>query len=85
MSRPARSSSAGKLHPLLGKEDLDDIAAAVRKVVTAFRKKAANIPIDYATEIAAAIKMSTLEPNFKGISPIRESRLLPFRCEQIRG
>jgi dTDP-4-amino-4,6-dideoxygalactose transaminase len=38
------------LHPLLEKEDLDDIAAAVRKVAMAFiEKKAAGIPIDYAT------------------------------------
>lgn len=38
------------IHPLLEKEDLDDIAAAVRKVVYGFlEKKAANIPIDYAT------------------------------------
>ena len=38
------------VHPLLAKEDLDDIAAAVTKVATAFaEKKAAGIPIEYAT------------------------------------
>lgn len=45
------------VHPLLEREDLDDIAGAVRKVVTAFtEKKAANIPINYATpEIRAML------------------------------
>lgn len=39
------------VHPLLSKEDLDDIAAAVRKVATAFvEKKAAGIPTQYATD-----------------------------------
>lgn len=38
------------VHPLLERQDLDDISTAVRKVITAFlEKKAANIPIDYAT------------------------------------
>jgi hypothetical protein len=37
------------LHPLLEQEDLDNSAAAVRKVETAFiDNKAANIPVDYA-------------------------------------
>jgi dTDP-4-amino-4,6-dideoxygalactose transaminase len=45
------------VHPLLEKQDLDDIVAAVRKVVTAFiEKKAANIPINYVTpEIRARL------------------------------
>jgi perosamine synthetase len=39
------------VHPLLEKQDLDDIAAAVRKVVFAFiEKKEDGIPIDYATD-----------------------------------
>lgn len=39
------------VHPLLEKQDLDDIAAAVRKVVFAFiEKKEKGIPIDYTTE-----------------------------------
>jgi dTDP-4-amino-4,6-dideoxygalactose transaminase len=39
------------VHPLLEREDLDDIAAAVEKVATAFvDKKAAGIPIAYASE-----------------------------------
>ncbi len=39
------------VHPLLEKRDLDDIAAAVRKVVFAFiEKKEKGIPIDYATD-----------------------------------
>jgi hypothetical protein len=38
------------VHPLLEKQDLDDIAFAVRKVVYALlEKKKANIPINYAT------------------------------------
>lgn len=38
-------------HPLLEKKDLDDIAAAVRKVAFAFvEKKEKGIPIDYATD-----------------------------------
>jgi dTDP-4-amino-4,6-dideoxygalactose transaminase len=38
------------VHPLLEKQDLDDIALAVRKVVYAFlEKKATNTPVDYAT------------------------------------
>jgi len=45
------------VHPLLEKQDLDDICTAVRKVVTAFlEKKATNIPINYATpEIRAML------------------------------
>jgi dTDP-4-amino-4,6-dideoxygalactose transaminase len=39
------------VHPLLEKRDLDDIAAAVRKVVFAFlEKKEKGIPINYATD-----------------------------------
>ena len=39
------------VHPLLEKHDLDDIAAAVRKVVFAFiEKKEKGIPINYATD-----------------------------------
>ena len=39
------------VHPLLEQEDLDDIATAVEKIATAFvDKKAAGIPIAYATE-----------------------------------
>jgi dTDP-4-amino-4,6-dideoxygalactose transaminase len=39
------------VHPLLEKQDLDDIAAAVRKVVFAFiEKKEKGIPINYATD-----------------------------------
>ena len=39
------------VHPLLEKQDLDDIAAAVRKVVYAFiEKKEKGIPINYATD-----------------------------------
>ena len=39
------------VHPLLEKSDLDDIAAAVRKVVFAFiEKKEKGVPINYTTE-----------------------------------
>jgi hypothetical protein len=39
------------VHPLLERQDLDDIAAAVRKVVFGFlEKKEKGIPINYATE-----------------------------------
>jgi perosamine synthetase len=39
------------VHPLLEKQDLDEIAAAVRKVVFAFiEKKEKGIPINYATD-----------------------------------
>jgi dTDP-4-amino-4,6-dideoxygalactose transaminase len=39
------------VHPLLEKSDLDDIAAAVRKVILAFiDKKEKGIPINYATD-----------------------------------
>jgi dTDP-4-amino-4,6-dideoxygalactose transaminase len=39
------------VHPLLEKQDLDDIAGAVRKVVSAFiEKKEKGIPINYATD-----------------------------------
>jgi hypothetical protein len=39
------------VHPLLSQEDLDDIATAVTKVVTAFiDKKRRNVPINYATQ-----------------------------------
>ena len=39
------------VHPLLEKQDLDEIAAAVRKVVSAFmEKKEKGIPINYATD-----------------------------------
>ena len=39
------------VHPLLEKQDLDDIAEAVKKVVYAFiDKKEKGIPIDYATD-----------------------------------
>lgn len=39
------------VHPLLEKQDLDDIAQAVRKVVLAFiDKKEQGIPVNYATE-----------------------------------
>jgi dTDP-4-amino-4,6-dideoxygalactose transaminase len=39
------------VHPLLEKEDLDDVAEAVKKVVCAFiEKKEMGIPINYATE-----------------------------------
>ena len=39
------------VHPLLEKQDLDDVAAAVRKVVFAFmEKKEKGIPINYATD-----------------------------------
>jgi hypothetical protein len=39
------------VHPLLTQEDLDDIATAVEKIATAFvAKKAAGIPMAYATE-----------------------------------
>lgn len=42
-------------HPMLAQQDLDDIAAAVEKVATAFvAKKAAGIPIAYATEAQRA-------------------------------
>jgi perosamine synthetase len=44
------------VHPLLEKSDLDDVAAAVRKVATAFiEKKEKGIPIDYATEAHRAL------------------------------
>jgi hypothetical protein len=45
------------VHTLLKKQELDDIVGAVPKVVTAFLdKKAANIPINYATpEIRAGL------------------------------
>jgi perosamine synthetase len=45
------------VHPMLEKSDLDDIAAAVRKVVLAFiEKKEKGIPINYATdEIRASL------------------------------
>jgi hypothetical protein len=45
------------VHPLLEKQDLDDIVAAVLKVVTAFLdKKAVHILINYATpEIRARL------------------------------
>ncbi len=44
------------VHPLLEKEDLDDIANAVRKVALAFvEKKEKGIPISYATEEHRAI------------------------------
>jgi dTDP-4-amino-4,6-dideoxygalactose transaminase len=39
------------VHPLLEKQDLDDIATAVQKVVSAFiEKKEKGIPINYATD-----------------------------------
>ena len=39
------------MHPLLEKSDLDDIAAAVKKVAHAFvEKKDKGIPINYATD-----------------------------------
>jgi citrate lyase synthetase len=39
------------VHPLLEKQDLDDIANAVRKVVLNFiEKKEKRMPIDYATD-----------------------------------
>jgi hypothetical protein len=39
------------MHPLLEKGDLDDIAAAVKKVACAFvEKKGKGIPINYATD-----------------------------------
>ena len=38
-------------HPMLTREDLDDVARGVRKVATAFvEKKAKGIKVDYATE-----------------------------------
>ena len=44
------------VHPLLQKQDLDDIAAAVSKVVSAFmEKKEKGIPINYATEAHRAL------------------------------
>ena len=44
------------VHPLLEKEDLDDIAAAVRKVANTFvEKKAKGISINYATEADRAL------------------------------
>jgi perosamine synthetase len=44
------------VHPLLEKEDLDDIAAAVCKVANAFvEKKAKGISINYATEADRAL------------------------------
>ena len=44
------------VHPNLEKEDLDDVAAAVRKVADAFiDKKEKGIPIDYATEADRAL------------------------------
>ena len=49
------------VHPLLEREDLADIATAVRKVATAFvDKKAAGIPVQYATEDdRARVKLMT--------------------------
>jgi dTDP-4-amino-4,6-dideoxygalactose transaminase len=44
------------VHPLLEKQDLDDIAAAVTKVACAFvDKKEKGIPIDYATDAHRAL------------------------------
>ncbi len=44
------------VHPLLEKQDLDDIAAAVIKVTNAFiEKKEQGIPINYATDEQRAI------------------------------
>jgi len=44
------------VHPLLEKGDLDDVAAAVRKVANAFiEKKETGIPIDYATDAHRAL------------------------------
>jgi perosamine synthetase len=44
------------VHPLLEKQDLDDITAAVEKVACAFvDKKAQGIPINYATEAHRAM------------------------------
>jgi dTDP-4-amino-4,6-dideoxygalactose transaminase len=44
------------VHPLLDKSDLDDVAAAVKKVVYNFlEKKERNIPIDYATDAHRAM------------------------------
>jgi len=44
------------VHPLLAKEDLDDVAAAVTKVACAFvEKKEQGIPINYATEAHRAL------------------------------
>jgi len=43
-------------HPLLGKEDLDEIAAAVRKVATEFtERKEKGIAINYATDADRAL------------------------------
>lgn len=44
------------IHPLLEKEDLDDVAKAVRKVANAFvEKKAQGTPINYATDADRAL------------------------------
>jgi dTDP-4-amino-4,6-dideoxygalactose transaminase len=44
------------VHPLLEKSDLDDVAASVRKVATAFiEKKEKGIPIQYATDAHRAL------------------------------
>jgi dTDP-4-amino-4,6-dideoxygalactose transaminase len=44
------------MHPLLEKSDLDDIAAAVRKVACEFaERKSKGIPIDYATDAERAL------------------------------
>jgi perosamine synthetase len=44
------------VHPLLDKQDLDDVAAAVRKVACAFIEKKENgIPINYATDSHRAL------------------------------
>jgi perosamine synthetase len=44
------------VHPLLTKQDLDDVAAAVTKVASAFvEKKEKGIPINYATEAHRAL------------------------------
>jgi dTDP-4-amino-4,6-dideoxygalactose transaminase len=44
------------VHPLLEKQDLDDIAAAVTKVACAFiEKKEKGIPINYATDAHRAL------------------------------
>ena len=44
------------VHPLLEKQDLDDIATAVKKVVNAFlEKKAQGIKIEYATDAHRAL------------------------------
>jgi len=44
------------VHPLLEKEDLDNVATAVRKVANAFvEKKAQGIAINYATDADRAL------------------------------